>query len=596
MNAVLGSFTNIKIKSKLVIMVVLILLLVCGVTAYYIQTDQINAMGNQLQERGYTISSYLTDRSISPILTEDVIRLQQLIESTRNTQHDIAYVFILDENAEVIVHTFENGFPVALKNVNPANGEVTVKLLDIENEYVRDIAQPILGGRIGEVHLGLSETSIRETVSRSIRNKIGITASLVFIGILLSFATGSIICKPLLELKKSAEDFGKGNLDSRVYVKRRDEVGELGETFNNMAEKIQSLVTEKEIDRQNDLETKDYLDTIISASHDGIFVLDSEGRFEFCNKAVLNISGYDESDLIGENFQTLIPDDYKAFMNIRWQEIQKGIEKAYETKIVTKDGSLKDLMVNHRDIEIQGERKYVAVIKDITEIKKIDEMKSDIISNISHELRTPMTIMRGFTEVAMDEEDHAERIKYLNKSLNALDRQNQMIDDLLEVSIGEKEEFSFSYETIDLEDVIDISVKNMMPKAESYDVKIGIDLENDLIVKADRIHLVYALTKLIDNAVKFNKKGGSVEVTEQHTDCFIKVCVKDTGIGIAKKNMGKIFDKFYQVDATTTRKYGGSGVGLSIAKHLIEEQGGEIWAESELGKGSIFCFTVAKAQ
>ncbi|MBN1133331.1 MAG: PAS domain S-box protein [Methanosarcinaceae archaeon] len=552
-------------------------------------------MGNELQKRGYTISNYLADSSINPILTEDVIRLQQLIESTKNTQNDIVYVFILDENGEVIVHTFENGFPVALKNVNPANGEESDKLLDIENEYVRDIAHPILGGRIGEAHVGLSETSIRATVSRSIRNKIIITASLVFIGILLSFATGTIICKPLLELKNSAEDFGKGNLDSRVRVRRHDEIGELAESFNNMAEEVKILVQEKEINRQNILETKDYLDAIISASHDGIFVLDSEGKFEFINDAVRDISGYDESDLIGENFKSFIPNDYKVFMNSRWQEAQKGMEKAYETKIMAKDGSLKDLIVDHRSIEVHGERKYAAVIKDITEIKKIDEMKSNIISNISHELRTPITIMRGFIEVAMDEIDTSKRVKYLNKSLKALDRQNQMIEDLLEVSIAEKEKFIFNYETVDLEDVIDTTVKNVIPKAERYDIEIRTDLEKNLNAKADRTYLVYALTKLIDNAVKFNKKGGNVAITARHTDGFIKVCVEDTGIGISKGNMRKVFDKFYQVDATTTRKYGGSGLGLSIAKHLIEEQGGEIWVESELGKGSIFCFTVPKA-
>lgn len=482
-----------------------------------------------------------------------------------------------------------------MKNVNPANDVQSIKLLDIDGEYISDIAYPVLDGRIGEVHVGISQTGIRNTIQRSTIVFTVFTVVSLIIGALMAFAAGNIITKPIVLLEDGAKEFGKGNFDHEIFVENQDEIGDLANTFNDMAIKIQKLVHKQEQAAANVMVTRNYLDAIIAGSHDLIFVLDSEGKVEFGNDAFFDITDYQKNEIIGKSYMTLVPDEYQDFVLERWNEAQKGVGKPYETKGIAKDGTIKDMMVSYTGVEFSDGKKFVIIAKDITEIKMIDEMKNNIISNISHELRTPITIMRGFIEVAMSEKDRTKRNEYLSRAINAIDRQNRMIQDLIETAMGEIEDIKLVFGIVNLEDVLKISLKDVEPKAELSDIDIKIELEGVLHVKGDQQQLAYVLTKLMDNAIKFTENGGKLEVLAKQKDGFVEVCVKDTGIGISKENLNKIFDKFFQVDATTTRKYSGSGVGLTISKNIIEKHGGNIWVESELGKGTTFFFTIPKA-
>ncbi|MCL7413472.1 MAG: ATP-binding protein [ANME-2 cluster archaeon] len=549
-------------------------------------------MTDGLQDEGIAITHYLAENSVNPILTHDKIELQHLIENIIIAESYASYVFILDENGEVIVHTFEGGFPSGLKAVNPAKGGSSIKHIVIDGESINDIAYPIMEGRIGEVHVGMSESHMNEVLSRTMLLSTRFIVISILIGTVLAYGAGTFISWPILSLKKGALEFGKGNLDYKVNIQSQDEIGDLAVTFNTMADKLKMLIHEKEVASEKILETSKYLDAIISGSHDGIVVLDSDGRFEFGNRAFFGIGGYEENELIGMNVIKIIPPKLHDFMRERWKELQEGIGKPYETKIISKDGTLRDLMISHKDIELEGMKKYIIVIKDVTEIKKLDEMKNDIISNISHELRTPMTIMRGFSELAMEEDDPVKRNEYLDKSIHAIDRQNQMIQDLLEIAVSVRSTIKLNYEIVDLKDVIDISMKNVEQKARLEDITIISALEKNILVKADLLQLAYALTKLLDNAVKFNKRGGMVEIRSQHTDGCIEIFVKDTGIGIAKNDLEKIFENFYQADSTAIRDHGGCGVGLSITKYIIEAHGGTVRVESVLGTGTTFIISL----
>ncbi len=594
-NSLLRTISNFSIRRKLIITVVSIVLVLGLVMGTYIHTIQTNELTQQLQGKGITISHALVENSVNPILHNDIIKLQNLVEITKETEPDVSYAFILGRNGNVIVHTFEDGFPLALKNVNPASDEQSIKLLDISGEYISDIAYPVLDGRLGEVHVGISQTGIRNTIQRSTIVFTIFTAFSLIIGALMAFTAGNIITKPIILLEDGAKEFGKGNFDHEIAVKNQDEIGDLAHTFNDMAIKIQKLVHKHEQAAANVMETRNYLDAIIAGSHDQIFVLDSEGRFELVNNAFLTLSGYDKKEIIGQNFMILVPDDYQNFILERWDEVKKGMGEPYETKAITKHGLIKDVMVSHADVEFSDGTKYVVSARDITEIKRIDEMKNNIISNISHELRTPITIVRGFIEVAMGEKDLNKRNEYLSRAINAIDRQNRMVQDLIETAMGEIKNLDLVFGNVDFKDILETSLKDVEPKAKLSDINIKIDLEKNLYVKADQQQLTYVLTKLMDNAIKFTENGGKLEVLAKQKDGFVEVCVKDTGIGISKENLNKIFDKFFQVDATTTRKYSGSGVGLTISKNIIEKHGGNIWVESELGKGTTFFFIIPKA-
>jgi len=590
-----GTILSLSIRTKLIITVVSIVLVLGLALGTYLHTIQTNELTHQLQGKGITISHSLVENSINPILHNNIIKLQNLVEITKETEPDVSYAFILDRNGNVIVHTFENGFPLALKNVNPANDEQSIKLLDISGEYISDIAYPVLDGRLGEVHVGISQTGIRNTIQRSTIVFTIFTAFSLIIGALMAFTAGNIITKPIILLEDGAKEFGKGNFDHEIAVKNQDEIGDLAHTFNDMAIEIQKLMYKQDQAGANVIETRNYLDAIIAGSHDPIFVLDSEGKVEFGNDAFFEMSGYQKNEIIGKSYMTLVPDKYQDFVLERWNEVQKGVGKPYETKAIAKDGTIKNMMVSHTGVEFSDGKKYVIITKDVTEIKIIDEMKNNIISNISHELRTPITIMRGFIEVAMGEKDLNKRNEYLSKAINAIDRQNRMVQDLIETAMGEIKNLDLVFGNVDFKDILETSLKDVEPKAKLSDISIKTELEKNLYVKADQQQLTYVLTKLMDNAIKFTENGGKLEVLAKHKDGFVEVCVKDTGIGISKENLNKIFDKFFQVDATTTRKYSGSGVGLTISKNIIEKHGGNIWVESEVGKGTTFFFTIPKA-
>ncbi len=591
----LGTISNFSIRRKLIITVVSIVLVLGLAMGTYLHTVQTNELTQQLQGKGIMISHALVENSIDPILHNDIIKLQNLVEIIKKTEPDVSYIFIMDSNGDVIIHTFENGFPFAMKNVNPANYDQSIKLLDIDGEYISDVAHPVLDGRLGEVHVGMSQTGIRDTIQRSTIVFTAFTAISLIIGALIAFAAGNIITKPILLLEDGAREFGKGNFDHEIAVKNQDEIGDLAHTFNDMAIEIRKLMYKQEQATANVIETRNYLDAVISGNHDPIFVLDSEGNVEFGNDAFIKMSGYQKNEIIGKNCMTLVPDEYHDFVLEQWNDVRKGVGKPYETKGIAKDGTTKDMMVSHTGVELNDEKKYVIVTRDITELKKIDEMKNNIISNISHELRTPITIMRGFIEVAMSETDPDKRNDHLEKAISAIDRQNRMIQDLIETAMGEIKNIDLVFENVDFKDILETSLKDVEPKARLSDISIKIDLEKNLYVKADQQQLAYVLTKLMDNAIKFTEKGGKLDILGKHEGEYIEVCVKDTGIGILKDNLDKIFEKFYQVDATTTKKYSGSGVGLAISKSIIEKHDGNIRVESEFGKGTTFCFTIPKA-
>ncbi len=247
-----------------------------------------------------------------------------------------------------------------------------------------------------------------------------------------------------------------------------------------------------------------------------------------------------------------------------------------------------------REAEVRRERRRAeeALQKAYEELKTVDELKDNIISNVSHELRTPITIVKGAIEIAVDEEDPEERNMILNTARGALIRQDSIIEDLIEATKMKKRK-KLELEPVDVAGAITIvggEVKSTLTKNK---VNMKIDMKEDLPeVRADYKELAHVLRNLVDNAIKFNKEGGEVIVRAGEKNGMVEVCVSDTGIGIPEDEFDKIFEYFYQLDSSPTRSYSGTGMGLAIAKEVVEAHGGEITVESELDKGSRFCFTV----
>ncbi len=584
-------FDNLSIRTKLILNVVFIVLILGVLMGSYLNVVQTSMMKTELNEKGISVTRNLAENSVNPILTDNHVRLQWLVETIKESESEVIYVFILDEKGEVMVHTFDEGFPVDLKGINPALSGTGTQLLDTEQGYIRDISYPILEGKAGEVHVGMSQESIRTTIDRFTVILGLFVLLLMFAGSGIAYFSGSVISRPIMELKKGVEIFGEGKLDHKVDIQSGNEIGLLADSFNDMAEHIGYLVAEKEKAAKEVLDTRNYLTKIVSGSLDGIVVTDDAGRIEFANEAFLHIMESDKDAIIGSDLRSIFKEKEED-LKMLLQKPEVNVSFIHELDLITPGGKIKSVILSMGSVEYQNQIKYVAVAKDITQIKKLEQAKRNIIANISHELRTPLNIMKGYVEISMDEQDGEKRNSYLKTSLKALEKQNWMIQDLLEIARSEDESAELDIVKTNLNGIVEIACRTFNGKLDSMDVNVVKKFEEDRFIKADPEKLAYALTKLIDNALKFTDKDGYIEIgTMSGTDTSI-VYVKDTGTGIPEDKLEHIFEKFYQVDGSSTRKFGGNGLGLAIAKNIIDLHDGKIWVESEPGKGSTFYFSV----
>ncbi|MFQ6120952.1 MAG: ATP-binding protein, partial [Methanosarcinales archaeon] len=247
---------------------------------------------------------------------------------------------------------------------------------------------------------------------------------------------------------------------------------------------------------------------------------------------------------------------------------------------------------------IQLEQKVKERTKELEEsnkkLKELDKLKSDFISMVSHDLKTPLTAIKTSAQVleTLPEKNIQQKKEILKIIIRNVDRQARLVDDLLDLSRIESGRMELKMEPIALYDIIKCSIENIQQLADEKNIEINIDLPEELPkIIGDKDKLIQVLVNLLSNAVKFTQNYGKILVKAIAKEKNVEVRVKDTGIGIAKENINKIFDKFYRAN-TTSKKVSGTGLGLAICKGIIEAHGGKIWAESELGKGSNFIFTL----
>jgi signal transduction histidine kinase len=258
---------------------------------------------------------------------------------------------------------------------------------------------------------------------------------------------------------------------------------------------------------------------------------------------------------------------------------------------------LEDLVVERTNLIEQLET-------DKVELKELDKLKSAFLANISHELRTPMNSIIGYTDLLLDKIDgpvNQEQEKSLRRVKEGAKRLSRLIDDILSMSRIESAKVELNRGRLDLKALIESVVQAFVPTLKQKDLTLTLDLNENLpIVYGDEERIREVLTNLLSNAVKFTERGG-ITVTAKRSErgirkgeepILVEVCVADTGIGIKADDLGKIFGKFVQVDYTLVRQFEGAGIGLSIVKGLVESHGGEVWVTSEYGAGSRFCFTL----
>mgnify|MGYP001213376005 FL=1 len=390
--------------------------------------------------------------------------------------------------------------------------------------------------------------------------------------------------KPLDSITQVAIELTKGNYSARVYEEPNNELGVLQTTLNILARNLQEVTRDQEIQT-------DRLKTIIENMGMPLISIDRQGRITLINRTYVEVFGNNSDELLGQFYTNCI--DHRPVRHIIEEVFmtEKGVRKEVRLPIGIQ---LKHFEVYAAPI-ISSAHEWngiVLVFHDITELKDLEQIRKDFVANVSHELKTPVTSIKGFAETlldgAMDEKDTLHTfLKIIHKEA---DRLQSLIHDLLELSRIERDGFQLNIEKVDLFLIVQDVYRTLKEKADKKNITLTIENGQSCFVEGDRLRIQQIILNLVTNAISYTPKDGKITIRLDEEEKHVKLSVIDTGIGIDKGEIPRIFERFYRVDKARSRNSGGTGLGLAIVKHLVDAHKGDIQVESEIGKGS--CFTV----
>ena len=335
-------------------------------------------------------------------------------------------------------------------------------------------------------------------------------------------------------------------------------------------------------------------DALFDSMIEGVLVLDEAGRVQFANRA------------FAQMFATTGVLRGKALLEaVRLHEVAEIVERAgVEDRVVDHELRLSGeperwLQLNATTMMGADRRRLgtILVVHDLTRLKKLERTREEFVANVSHELRTPLSLIKGYVETLLDgARDNPEvAVRFLQTIQRNSERLQFLIEDLLTISELESGRVTLSTRQLSLGSVVDKVFVDLKERAARKEVQLSNEA-NEITVQADERRIQQVLSNLVDNAIKYGRAGGAVAVAARLSDGgLVEVSVRDDGPGIPPEALERVFERFYRVDKARSRDQGGTGLGLSIVKHIVQSHGGEVWAKSEVGKGTTFFFTLPGA-
>ncbi|MFW6098043.1 MAG: ATP-binding protein [Chloroflexota bacterium] len=449
-------------------------------------------------------------------------------------------------------------------------------------------AQPIVDGEevLGFARVALPANTIERRISNLVNTLFSAALIISVLAVLLAVVIAERTARPVRRLTAVAERMARGDLEARLFVSSRDEVGKLTRTFNNMGEQLRDKV--RTLDEQ-----RNRLATVLELMADGVLITDGDGRVQLINPAAADLLNTREEAALGQTFAQVV----RHYQLIEvWQRCQETGEEQTET-----------VEIGRRDLFVQiivtplreGRVGSLIILQNLTPLRRLQVVRRDFISNISHELRTPLASLKALVETLRDgaADDPSASAHFLDSAEREVDSLTQMVQELLELSRIESGKVPLRLSPVHVADVIHPTVERLGPQAERGELELTIDLPEELpLVLADAARVQQVITNLVHNAIKFTPPNGSISLTARHDEeaDVVVISVRDTGVGIPEVDLSRIFERFYKADRA--RSGGGTGLGLAIARHLVQAHGGRIWVESREGEGSVFSFSLPVAR
>lgn len=465
-------------------------------------------------------------------------------------------------------------------------GEVGISVRESEstNETLYYVAVPLMGEQdnlLGVLRLSRPVAEINQ-ISEQIKNSLLIFSVLALI--LTTFITLIItkrITKPINDIMAVAKSLSDKRYEVRYTGNAYGEVADLGGTINELATSLEEQTQEIV---QNDKRLYELINHLVI----GVMLIDDHRTIKMVNPAMSTILGEDITKLVGNSYVEATKSYGLSHMiEIAYQKNEKQNDEIYfyypKDKIV-------DANIIPIDGKEPGEKNLIVLLYDITEIRRLEKVRTDFVTNASHELKTPITALKGFSETLLDGamEDKEVLKQFLEIILAESSRLDFLVNDILELSKLEQKQVPMNIQEVNVTETVLSTFQLVKQKADDKKMKLNIIEEDNVSINGDSSRLKQILANLINNAVVYTQENGEVEVTIKKENEYAVIMVSDNGIGIPEDEQDRIFERFYRVDKARSRNSGGTGLGLSIVKYLVGNLNGFITVESKLGLGTTF--------
>jgi len=443
------------------------------------------------------------------------------------------------------------------------------------------------GGRVNAV-VRLAIPAGQLEVLRAVLKK-ALSAALalaLLLSFFLSLAVSAGFSRPFEKIVYASKKFAAGDFSYRIHKDFSGEMGKLAETLNSMAASVEENLRRVEAQSQQ-------LSAAFANMAEGVLVTAADSRVTALNPAMERIFSVKASDSVSRPLIEVVPN--AGLSGICSRALAGGAPVSEEIVLTTPVRGI--FSVNASPIFSGGAvAGCLMVVHDITELRHLEAKRRDFVANVSHELKTPLTAIRGYVETLLDGalDDRAHAMEFLGVIGQQARRLDNIVNDLLKLSSLESCVVEVNKEEVRLKDLADSLIVGLASIFKAKNTAVSNRIPEGLVVKADPEKLGQVFINLLDNAVKFSPAGTGIELSAEELTGAVKVLVKDSGIGIPQEHLARVFERFYRADKARSREMGGTGLGLSIVKHVVELHGGSVGVESAEGRGSAFWFTLPK--
>ncbi|WP_334329367.1 cell wall metabolism sensor histidine kinase WalK [Companilactobacillus sp. HBUAS59699] len=603
---------NFKIGLSFILILIVTIEIIGAYFVQRLEEQNVSDFENSIVVPAYTLNQISDNLNDNDSATKE--NISNVIQDYARNNSDITDIQIVDRNGIIVgtkdvdkssligTKTMKNQIKQSISNGKKITQIYYDKGTGSSYESVSPVSSPDNSSIVGAVYVRASMESVYTGINNII--VIFLTASLVagLLGAVIAIFISRAITRPIDEMKQQAVRMAEGDYSGQVRIYSPDELGQLAMAVNDLSVKVEEATENSESERRR-------LDSVLTQMSDGVIATNRLGNITVINEMAQEFLNKDEEEADGKSLVEVLGIDDK----VTFDEL---LENPDPMVIETNDGPDEDYDVNddnslilNADFSlIQRNSGFISgmvcVLHDVTEQQKIDSERRQFVSNVSHELRTPLTSISSYIDALNNGawKDQKLAPQFLNVTAEETDRMIRMIQDLLSLSRMdqgrsklEKELVNFNEFFSYILDRFDMMLKKEKADAKEDDTKVvknyrikRIFTNKDLWVEIDTDKMTQVIDNIVNNAIKYSPDGGVITCRLLETNKHIIISISDEGLGIPRKDIKKVFDRFYRVDKARSRKQGGTGLGLSISKEIVEQHKGRIWVNSAEGKGSTF--------